>query len=695
MSRRRQVRPRGSALVGGDWWPWLIVAVGAVAVAASSCVWVGGRVAAAVGGNGFTGPGWSLTLVADVATDGWPGANPAAVWIWSALLFALLAGALSWAGRLLWQRRPERSTVRPLGTPRDVAGMGAAAAAGTACRLRRSLRDVDPEQMPLADRGVLLGRLAARRKHLIFATWEQVVLVLFGPRGGKTSSIAVEATVSAPGAVVVTSNKADAYLLTHRVRARDTGARVWVLDPQQIAYVPQTWWWNPLGGRMSVGDAERLASAFVMSVNDEERREIWGAAARELLANLMMAAHVGGLTLREVYRWLHDAASTEPVSLLSDAGYVEAAEALQASQRLPDRTRGSVYFTAQVGMACLRDPQIAAWVTPRPGLAEFRPATFVRSRETLYLLSKDAGAGLSAAALVAALVDEVRVAAERAGEASGGRLDPPLVLVLDEAANIVRISSLPKWYSHLGSRGIIPITILQSYPQGEQVWGKGGMKELSAAATIKLVGPGLDDPEFLDTVSRWIGEEEVDVVSYSTGGHGHGSRSTSTRRQRIMPVEALRALRQGEALLFAPTTRPITVALQPWFTGPRQKEIEADESAARNALLTRVRRSEQAAADEVAADLAAAGVRVIDIPAGWLYDAPHELVGNLAGEPGGAPFTADSHRSCPGHAAFVQLGTPVYVCTHPERYVHHRLVRRDSPADIDDLGAPVPTPGLH
>jgi hypothetical protein len=41
-------------------------------------------------------------------------------------------------------------------------------------------------------------------------------------------------------------------------------------------------------------------------------------------------------------------------------------------------------------------------------------------------------------------------------------LDPPLLVVLDEAANICRISDLPELYAHFGSRGITPITILQS-----------------------------------------------------------------------------------------------------------------------------------------------------------------------------------------------------------------------------------------
>lgn len=45
------------------------------------------------------------------------------------------------------------------------------------------------------------------------------------------------------------------------------------------------------------------------------------------------------------------------------------------------------------------------------------------------------------------------------------RLDPPLVAVLDEAANVCPISDLPDLYSHLGSRGVVPVGVLQSVPQ--------------------------------------------------------------------------------------------------------------------------------------------------------------------------------------------------------------------------------------
>ncbi len=165
-------------------------------------------------------------------------------------------------------------------------------------------------------------------------------------------------------------------------------------------------------------------------------------------------------------------------------------------------------------------------------LAEFDAAGFPTTRQTLYLLSKDGGG--SAAPLVAALTDRVMRAGVLAAEARGGRLDPPLLVLLDEAANICRIADLPQLYSHLGSRGIVPLTILQSYPQGAAVWGETGMKALWSAATVKVIGPGIDDPRFAEDLSRLIGDHDV-AVEGSSVADGRRSRSTSLRQQRILP----------------------------------------------------------------------------------------------------------------------------------------------------------------
>jgi hypothetical protein len=64
----------------------------------------------------------------------------------------------------------------------------------------------------------------------------------------------------------------------------------------------------------------------------------------------------------------------------------------------------------------------------------------------------------------------VAAAAELATTLPGGCLQVPLLGVLDVAANVCRWRGLPDLYSHYGSRGIVLMTILQSWFQGTAVW---------------------------------------------------------------------------------------------------------------------------------------------------------------------------------------------------------------------------------
>jgi type IV secretory pathway TraG/TraD family ATPase VirD4 len=181
-------------------------------------------------------------------------------------------------------------------------------------------------------------------------------------------------------------------------------------------------------------------------------------------------------------------------------------------------------------------------------------------------------------------------AAERT---AGGRLDPPLLCVLDEAANICRIGDLPALYSHLGSRGIVPLTVLQSYAQGAGVWGDNGMKALWGAATIKVVGAGIDDASFAEDLSRLIGDSDVDVVTVSVGD-GKRSRSRSVQQRRILPAAELRALPKGRVLILSTGAKAALAHAAPWYTGPRRAEITAAINRANTALAERARHSRPA-----------------------------------------------------------------------------------------------------
>ena len=78
-----------------------------------------------------------------------------------------------------------------------------------------------------------------------------------------------------------------------------------------------------------------------------------------------------------------------------------------------------------------------------------------------------------------------------------GGLALPLVAVLDEVANVCRWRELPDLYSHYGSRGIVVLSILQSWAQGEGCWGEQGMRKLWDASNVKIFAGGVTDLRFL------------------------------------------------------------------------------------------------------------------------------------------------------------------------------------------------------
>jgi hypothetical protein len=258
---------------------------------------------------------------------------------------------------------PTRAALRSLGTAKDLAALTPAGVLDSARRLRPGL----PDRPEAAETGLALGALRPKGT-VLRALWEDVLVAVMAPRSGKTTSLAVPAVLDAPGPVVATSNKADLWAATAQLRA-ETG-RVWTFDPQQIARAPQTWWWDPVRELVDVESAERLASHFVLTVDDDRSRDIWGPAAQELLAALLMAARCAGRDLLTVYRWLSDERAPEPVTVLREAGLHALADSLAGVQGSPAETRGSVFFTARTAARCLRDPNITAWVTPPTGGGE-------------------------------------------------------------------------------------------------------------------------------------------------------------------------------------------------------------------------------------------------------------------------------------------------------------------------------------
>lgn len=580
----------GGVFPPGTGMPFAMLGVMWGAAGLVGIVWlVGSGLAVLAGGSWADRPAYNFDLAVTLVTDGpgsvWPTISTTVLWVAVGIasgLLALLVGVP--LARRAARRGRAGDPARSLATVHDLDQLHGRTAAARAQRLRPSLSSAKPKELVPSQVGMTLGLHRPSGTRLV-ASWEDVALAVMAPRAGKTTALAVPAVLDAPGAVVATSNKGDLWAATASIRA--ARGTVWTFDPQGIIGVEQTWWWNPLAAVTDVESAQRLAGHFVQMVRGGGQRsqagsgqDFWSSAAEDLLTSLLLAAAVAGEPITEVYGWLSESTSPIPASLLRQHGHDVVADALQSRQHGAPDTREGIFETARTAAQSLRDPQIAAWVTkPDRPLPQLDVDKLPASTDSLFLHSKD-GAG-AAAPLVAALVDQIMRAATVAAERRGGRLDPPLVAVLDEAANICRIGDLPELYSHFGSRGILPLTILQSYRQGARVWGDAGMDALWSAATIKLIGAGIDDPKLAEDLSRLAGERDVTVRSNSYG-RDH-STSLSLRKERILSPEKIRALPRGTALLLATGVPVALLDLLPWYRGPHADKVTASIDAAQAA----------------------------------------------------------------------------------------------------------------
>jgi type IV secretory pathway TraG/TraD family ATPase VirD4 len=216
--------------------------------------------------------------------------------------------------------------------------------------------------------------------------------------------------------------------------------------------------------------------------------------------------------------------------------------------------------------APLADPAVLDAVSPDPG-AQFDPEEFVRSRSTLYLLGTASGASATAN-LVTAFVEDIVDAARRLAAASAGaRLDPPLAVILDEAANYP-LPSLPALMSDGGGSGITTVVVLQSLAQARARWGQQDAQAIWDAAIVKLILGGSANAEDLRDLSALMGTREETRVDTSWGADGRKTRSSSTREKPVLDTARLRTLPFGSAVLLLRSAPPIALTLQPWTARP-------------------------------------------------------------------------------------------------------------------------------
>jgi len=391
----------------------------------------------------------------------------------------------------------------------------------------------------------------------------------------------IPAILDAPGAVITTSNKRDVVDATRGVRA-GKGSTVWVFDPQKVALEEPSWWWNPLSWVSDEVKAADLAQHFAAGDDgiDAKKDAFFDPEGQDLLASLLLAAAVADRPITQVYTWVADPSDDESVHLLRAAGYTLIADGLSGQYNAPDKQRGGVFGTAKKMVRSLKISALHPWITPhgaQDGRPQFDPREFVDSGATLYSLSRE-GNGSAGPLVTALTVAVIEAAEEKATRSAGGRLPVPMLAALDETANVVRWAQLPSLYSHYGSRGIVIMTILQSWAQGCATWGTEGMKKLWSAANIKVYGGGVAETDFLRDLSELVGDHFQLTGTVNSSRQGR-SVSQQRSKERTLTVKDLQALPRGRAVVLSSGNPATLVRTVPWMDGPHAAAVHASIAA--------------------------------------------------------------------------------------------------------------------
>ncbi|UGT58889.1 type IV secretory system conjugative DNA transfer family protein [Nocardia asteroides] len=548
---------------------WGFVAISVVMVplaVASIGAWIALWVSGAEAGSNPFATGFELAA----GRLQWSGWATAVAVVEAAAVAAAAAAALRW-----WSRRQAKTTrvdagAKYLGQLKDVKSLTESACRAKAEDLAVKLAPGDLPGVPIGDH-IPSGAP-------LFGSYEDMHTDIAGPRVGKSTTRVIPAVLRAPGPVVTTSNKRDVVDATRAWREEKTKNAAWVFDPQGVVGEPPRWFWNPLSWVTDEVRAAEMAGHFAKSEAGEDARgdAFFEPEGEDLLASLFLCAAVGKEPITKVYEWVSDMQDRRPVAILESSGkFAMTAASLKSHYNAAEKQKSGVFATARKMARVLKLEHIRPWVVDDgSGRPEFDPAEFVRSQGTLYALSLEGVA--SGGPLVTALTDAVlQSAVKYATGCAGGRLPVPMVCPLDEVANVVRWRDLPQLYSHFGSRGIVVMSFLQSWSQGEQLWGEKGMSKLWGASNIRMYlgGASIDDGQFLPNMSKAVGEYSRRRTSVSLGERR--TANVSVAEERIFHEWDLEALPRGRALVRSSGNRPVLVATKPWYEDPIAEEVAA------------------------------------------------------------------------------------------------------------------------
>jgi type IV secretion system protein VirD4 len=407
---------------------------------------------------------------------------------------------------------------------------------------------------------VTLGRSCRR---LLAVDVGHSLLVVGPTQSFKTTGLAVPALLEWQGPVVAASVKSD--LVRDTLGWRRQQGTVWIYDPTASTDL-DTDRWTPLTEAKTWAGARRVADGLIeagrTSSGSLTDGDFWYATAAKLLGPLLLAASCSGRNMSDVVRWIDEQETDEVVDALDTAGEWQALQALRATWGRDERQRSAVYTTAETVVDVFADPTVAASAVS--GRRDIDPVRLLDGHNTLYLCAP-AHEQRRLRPLFSGLVTRVIEAAYDRAARQGRPIDPPLLVVLDEAANVAPLAELDVLASTAAGHGIQLVTVWQDLTQLNARYGPRAGSVVNNHRA-KLFLSGIADPATLDHASSLIGEAEQPMSSTTVDrGRSASSTTMATTYRRLAPADVLRRMVPGSGVLISGHLPPARLQLRPWY----------------------------------------------------------------------------------------------------------------------------------
>ncbi|GAA1463409.1 type IV secretory system conjugative DNA transfer family protein (plasmid) [Nocardiopsis exhalans] len=390
--------------------------------------------------------------------------------------------------------------------------------------------------------GKAQGWLYLLFRHKVRSSFEDNTLTLAPPQEFKSVS-AVPTIWDAPGAAVVSSIRGN--LLSDSAGYRATMGEILVFNPAQVGEYGSTFKWNPVEGCRDFNVAIQRAGYMVEAQTSQglSNADFWSDQTVMYLAPLLHAADLvmgtpealteadegwadalaEPVSMRTITHWISTAnTNLMPYEILRQhpGASRSAAEALvRFYKQTPEKTRDSIVVTVGRTLRFMLDETVSEMLIPRPGDATFDAEQFVRSTDTLYMISPPPEGRSPVAPLMAAFLGELFNIGVQANERR--RFDRPVSMFLDEVTNTVPVP-LASWTSYSAGSGIILHLYSQAVTQFVRRWGSEAADEIVSNCKVQKYSPSLkgESRKLLDTAAgrvRLVRKDKQDTTDRKGG----------------------------------------------------------------------------------------------------------------------------------------------------------------------------------